>query len=261
MLRIRDEQVQVLRESLTENLEDELFADVKKFFEERYTFLGEARTRAAIRNGIKGAAGYGLTSKRGVAQYVTFMFLTGSHFGENPLYPWARKILVADRHVDEATRAHRLYNGIRRYIRAVRNEQRQFVESILLFPETPLPSSSHTLTGATVEEHLVELLETIAPAHFNNAGEENVRALVRLGVESAARYRITTSEGLSIYVSLMFLLGTGFDRDPQFPWAAEALAPRAEDDFDSAALRLREAALIFRRHASASSAQTLHPRG
>jgi hypothetical protein len=254
MLRIRDEQVHALRDSLTSAVEDELFADVKKFFEERHTYLGDGPTRAAVRYGIERAGGHGFRSKRGLALYVTLMFVLGSHFDENPLYPWVQKNLFADREVDEYTRSHRFYNALRRYLRATRDESGVYLEPIVYFPGTPPQPSSHALSGAALEEHLVALLRTIAPAHFEVAGEDRVRALVRDGVERARAHGLTTAAGLSIYVPLTFLLGTGFDKDLQFPWAAEALKTREGEDPETAAMRLREAALAFRLHASTFAA-------
>lgn len=247
-MRIRQAQIPAIRESLLRAFETELLGDICTYFPERHAFIGEAPTRATIRLGIESAAAHGLHIKRAIAMYVTLMFVVGSHFGESPLYPWARKILFHDRGVTEVTRSHRLYNALRRYIRAVRDENKKYVEPILLFPEAPLLAGSHTLTGAALEERLLERFKAIAPTHVGAAGDGNVRALIRLGAERAARHSIASAEGLSIYVGLTFLLGIDFDRDPQFPWAAEALSPRGDNDFEGAALRLRDAALTFRQH-------------
>lgn len=252
-MRIRKDQVLAFRDPLTQAFETELLGDISTYFPERHTFLGDAHTRATIRLGIDSSRAHGLQIRRGMAMYVTLMFIVGSYFGDNPLYPWARKILVDDRGVDEATRAHRFYNRLRRYLATVRDEDKKYIEPIVLFPEEPLlTTSSQALDGAALEEALLERLKAIAPAHVSAAGDESTRALIRLGVERAAKYRITSAEGLSMFVGLTFLLGLGFDQDPQFPWAAEALSPRADDDVESAVLRLRDAALTFRRHTLAS---------
>lgn len=245
MLRIRDEQVLSLRKSLTADIEDELVDDVKHYFEERITFLGDAQTHAAVRHGIERAAHYGFTSLRGWALYVTLSFVLGSHFDKNPLYPWVHKNLVTDRDLDEKTRTHRFYNALRRYSRATRDEAGVYNEPILYYPETSLPAYS---SDQTVEQYLVTQLEALAQAHFNEAGEDRVRELVRLAIERAAARGIMSAAGLSIYVPLTFLLGVGFDEDPQFPWAIEASIRRETDGPDSVAWRLHEGAIMFRRH-------------
>ena len=51
----------------------------------------------------------------------------------------------------------------------------------------------------------------------------NVRKLIRDSIESAKAYTITTERGVVLYTALAFLLGSGFGKDPQFPWAAKVL--------------------------------------
>jgi len=208
MLRIRDEQVQSLRKSLTQDVEDELFEDVKRYFQERHTALGDAQTRVAVRHGMERAAHYGFTSLRGLALYVTLAFVLGSHFDKNPLYPWAQKNLVTDRDLVETTRTHRFYNALRRYARSTRDETGIYNEPILRYPEEPLPPYT---SDKTVEEYLIEQLRAIAPMFFDEAGEEFVGQLVRLAVQRASERKILSAAGLSIYVPLTFLFGVDFD--------------------------------------------------
>jgi len=245
MLRIRDEQVLSLRKSLKEDVEDELFEDVKRYFKERYSYLGDAQTRAAVRHGMERAAHHDFTSLRGVALYVTLTFVVGGHFDQNPLYPWAQKNLIEDRNLVETTRTHRFYNALRRYARSVRDETGTYNEPILRYPEASLPPYS---SKQTVEEYLVEQIRAIAPMHFDEAGEGLVDDLVHLAMERARTIGILSASGLAIYVPLSFLLGIGFDEDPQFPWASEARIPRPDDGPESIAMRLHTAAIAFRNH-------------
>lgn len=245
MLRIRDEQMQSLRKSLTEDVEDELFEDVKRYFKERHTALGDAQTRVAVRYGMECANHYGFTSLRGLALYVTLAFVLGSHFDKNPLYPWAHKNLVDDRDLIETTRTHRFYNALRRYARSTRDETGIYNEPILRYPETPLPPYT---SNKTVEAYLLEQLQAMAPMQFEEAGAALVEEFVGVAMERAAERKILSVAGLSIYVPLSFLLGVGFDEDPQFPWAIEARRPREDDGPESIALRLHTGAIAFRRH-------------
>jgi hypothetical protein len=117
----------------------------------------------------------------------------------------------------------------------------------LHYPEAPRISSPQA-GGTFVEDHLVEQLRTIALPQFNEAGEDRVRELVRMAIERAGARGIMTSAGLSVYVPLTFLLGVGFDEDPQFPWAIDACMRREGDVPEHAAFRVHEAAIVFRRH-------------
>ncbi len=245
MLRIRDEQVQSLRKSLTADVEDELYEDVKRYFKERHSYLGDAQTRAAVRHGMDRAAHYGFSSLRGWALYVTLAFVLGSHFDKNPLYPWAQKNLIDDQDLVETTRTHRFYNALRRYARSTRDETGIYNEPILRYPENAL---SPYASNQTVEAYLMQQIREMAPAHYAEAGENLVADLVSVAIERAGSRGIMSVSSLSIYVPLTFLLGVGFDEDPQFPWASEACEKRAEDGPESIALRLHHGAIAFRRH-------------
>jgi hypothetical protein len=140
-----------------------------------------------------------------------------------------------------------LYNALRRYLRAARDDSGIYNEPILHYAEA-LNGVQTQATGAFVEDRLVEQFRTIALPQFDEAGEDRVRELIRVAIERAGERGIMTSAALSIYVPLTFLLGVRFDEDPQFPWAIEACAKREGDAPENAAIRLHQGALDFRRH-------------
>ena len=72
-----------------------------------------------------------------------------------------------------------------------------------------------------------------------------MRGLVRLGYENARRQGLSTEPGLMHYVALMFMLGSSFDRDPLYPWAAAVLGDPTLQDAAQKGAALREAALAF----------------
>lgn len=81
----------------------------------------------------------------------------------------------------------------------------------------------HTLVAPLVvhmDEHF--------PNRCFNMDDSQIQQTVELGLERASQYGLLTEREVFLYVSLMFLLGSGFDRDIQLPWAAEILA---KDEF------------------------------
>jgi hypothetical protein len=62
-----------------------------------------------------------------------------------------------------------------------------------------------------------------APKHVKVLGEEGTRAVVRLGIRRASRYGFSATGSVHFFLDLMFLLGSEFDTDPQYPWAGEIL--------------------------------------
>ncbi|MBN1843959.1 MAG: hypothetical protein JW883_16990 [Deltaproteobacteria bacterium] len=59
--------------------------------------------------------------------------------------------------------------------------------------------------------------------HCKVLEEVNIRSAIRYGLKRAKGYGLTTERSVRLYIEMMFLLGSGFDADPQLPWAAEIL--------------------------------------
>jgi hypothetical protein len=73
------------------------------------------------------------------------------------------------------------------------------------------------------EDELVEYLRQFAPKLSEIAGETGVRDAIRLGIDKADEYGLTNRGPTRLYLELMFTLGSGFDTDPQLPWAHRVL--------------------------------------
>ncbi len=83
-----------------------------------------------------------------------------------------------------------------------------------------------TLAGRRFEDGLVaHFFEHFAP-HCNWLGNSRVTEVVRLGVAKAKAYGHESERQVCLFISVMFMLGTHFDEDPQLPWVARTL--RAE---------------------------------
>jgi hypothetical protein len=79
-------------------------------------------------------------------------------------------------------------------------------------------------------EEMVAHLEAFSPALCRTLGHEKLRAIVIDGMARAGRYGLTYRDPIRLFLELCFILGSGFDEDPQYPWAGETL--RGEDFFN-----------------------------
>lgn len=68
-----------------------------------------------------------------------------------------------------------------------------------------------------------EHLQKFFPEHCQNLKADQVRKVIRLGLARAEHYQLVSERDVYLYVSLMFLLGSYFDEDPQLPWVADLL--------------------------------------
>jgi hypothetical protein len=74
------------------------------------------------------------------------------------------------------------------------------------------------------EKSIMESMYKHFPTHCEIIGAPQVRETVLLGIERAGNYDLFAEREVFLYISLMFLLGAGFDRDFQLPWVEMTLA-------------------------------------
>jgi hypothetical protein len=116
MLKIRPEQIAVFSEAEVRKFEDWTLAHVKRFFPRQYATAGEAEIRRRIRDGIKRAAAYGITSKRDVCKFIDVMIMAGPEFESDSRFPWAKEIL--ERGVDSYSKIAALTDYIEPVLRS-----------------------------------------------------------------------------------------------------------------------------------------------
>jgi hypothetical protein len=109
-------------------------------------------------------------------------------------------------------------------------------EQIKAFEETAL---------RRFEDEMVRHLMELAPKHCEAVGEAGVRQVIRLGIKRGAGYGLTNRGPVRFYIDLMIMLGSDFDTDPQYPWAAAILKERELPDQMERADRLFEKSQDF----------------
>jgi hypothetical protein len=73
------------------------------------------------------------------------------------------------------------------------------------------------------EDGMVEYIQGAFPKAYGDLKELRIREIIRVGWDKAQSYGLKSERGVRVYVSLMFLLGSGFDMDQQLPWAKQVL--------------------------------------
>ncbi|MFC1712435.1 hypothetical protein ACFL6S_02135 [Candidatus Poribacteria bacterium] len=230
MLEIRKEQMEVFEQAAVKNFEDRVIEHLEESFPKRCSALGEARVRGIIRYGWEQAKGYGLISERGVCLYVTLIFALGSGFDADPQLPWAAEALKDDNIEDEVARIDEIYDSAEDYFDNVAGDDNEYLDEAL---RRAREESSYDISEPEVESlenRIAGMLNNLFPEKYEYIGEDCVNGLIQLGIESTKRYDITSERGVAIYIGLMFILGSGFDNDPQFPWAEMILNDEAITD-------------------------------
>jgi len=97
-------------------------------------------------------------------------------------------------------------------------------------------------TAEDFEGRVIKFLKNAFPGRCRSLGNEGIREVVRYGARAAARYGFTRENDQYQFVELIFLLGSKFDQNPNFPWAQAILHDSRENDSSAKMAQLRQAA-------------------
>ncbi|HRF61751.1 MAG TPA: hypothetical protein PK708_02445 [Candidatus Competibacter sp.] len=277
MLVMRKSQMEAFEHVAAQRFAEGLLDHFQTFFPQHAAVLGNAQLQRALRYSLQRAESRGLGTERAVYLYIALMFMLGSGFDEDPQLPWAAREVEAEKaapSTPEGTagagvaetepaktadgavsakedaplqetadaRIERLYGHAMLFLDKAVGPSNEFLrQTLVVFSQ---PQVFEGLPAAPSFGHrLLLLLQMLTPEKYRALGEGPLRNLVRYGYENAKRYGITTEPGIMNYVALAFMLGSGFDRDPLYPWAAAALSDPGQIDPTQRGALLREAAL------------------
>lgn len=74
----------------------------------------------------------------------------------------------------------------------------------------------------------VKHISEFTPAHFEALGYAAIREIVTMAIDRAKGYGLTKRGPVILFVEMMFLFGSFFDKDPQYPWIEEILSETDE---------------------------------
>ena len=274
MLVMRPSQMEVFEQVATQRFEAGLLEHLRTFFPEQAAALSPAQRNQVLRYGLQRAKSRGLQTERGLYRYLALMFLLGSGFDEDPQLAWMPPLQPPTPPSEGAQapespqvagtsatpppthskaepapetpdiRIEAGYTQAMAFLDRTVGPNNEFLQqtlSVLRHPQVfeglpAAPSFGH---------RVLLLLQSLAPEKYQALNEEALRALVRSGYEAAKRYGVSTELGMMNYLALAFVLGSSFDQDPLYPWAAAVLNDPAVSDPVKKGQALREAALNY----------------
>jgi hypothetical protein len=96
---------------------------------------------------------------------------------------------------------------------------------------------------AAFENEMVAHSKDFSPRLCEVIGEEQLRVAIRRAMGRAGGHGLTERGPVRLFIELMFLFGSDFDTDPQYPWAAKFL--QSSEDQMQRAERLYERTLDY----------------
>lgn len=216
MLKIRKEQYEELGKVTLKRFEDEMVEHLQKFFPKYHEIYGEPLIRKVIQCGTEHAEIYGFLTKRDTPLFIDLMLLLGSHFDQDPQYPWATEILKDQSVENPIEKADKLYDRALKYLDEAAGKENEYLgRALLRIREIPFQDYS--------KGSVASLLQEIWPQKYKVLGGLILNALIENGNQSAREHDMTSKQGEAVMTVLKYLLGSSFDKDPQFTWANKIL--------------------------------------
>src|SRR6202035_4045674 len=148
----------------------------------------------------------------------------GSNFDDDPQLPWAIAIL-ADTVSPQSQRIDQLHREGWEFGLRIETDFQPPVGSsvapsfVQLMSEIQQQSMNAVPSqgGEPIAREISRRLNLLFPAKYGLTGDQMILELGKQAVGKAMRYGIMNPRGIWLLFALMFVLGAGFDSDPQFP--------------------------------------------
>lgn len=220
MLLIRNAQMEALRRQTLARFDKQLVQHFMHFYPIECRLAGgESQILRLVQRGRRRAESHGYMTQGEVALYVGLIFMLGSDFDRDPQLPWAAAQIDDTSIADPTARIRRVYGTAVEYLRTTAGDNTRHIMRAMFRIRAHDFSTASDSTGEQRENELRDLLNRLYPEKYTFQGETATRSLIRHGIESAARYGIISNAGIIVLVTLMFMLGSGCDRDLLYPWA------------------------------------------
>ena len=115
---IRQTQMEAFSRVEIRKFEDWMINHLTQFFPAQCMALGNTQVRAMIQDGIKRAAGYGITTQRDVCKFIDLMIVVGRDFDCDGRNAWAGTILSAEQ--EPGSKIRTLHATALHYLRSLR---------------------------------------------------------------------------------------------------------------------------------------------
>ncbi len=224
MLTLLKRQALRFQEAQGFRFEDEAVEHVKKFFEKHYRVHGEKRIREVVGFAVRRAGVYKLTTERSICLYLDMMLIAGSNFDTDVQLPWVGEILNDPTIVEQEARIDLLVDEVMTFTRMAHSHGIYLNKALLEVCRDDLfriVTDPPAMDG--FEPAMATHFRRLFPRKCEALGSRNLQCGIQHSLRTAPTYGITAPHGLAAYSLLTFLLGSGFDDDPQLPWASETL--------------------------------------
>lgn len=222
MLTLRPDQLQSLEQDRILSFELEMSEHARAFSPRHCEILGQSGVRAVVQLAMQRSQRHGFTYRGPIRLFLELVFMLGSDFDTDPLFPWAAEILADRKIPDQMGRADRLYHRSGEYFDETAGPKsllaRRALHALGRAREESLP-----VGGSTFATAMIARFERIYPEKCRYVGEPALRKMVERAVQMASELNLGTDAGAVLVSALTFTVGHGFASDPCLPWIKKTL--------------------------------------
>ncbi len=243
MLVIRNDQREIFQDIL--GFETATLEHLREFFPLPYEMLGEDQIRKIVQYGAERAEKYGFWGRREKCLYICAMMLLGSDFDKDFQLPWVPKLLKENHNRDSIERVELMYDEILVYLDRVAGLNNELmIRAMKKIREIRIQDLIES-SNVSFELEIKNLLAEIYPEKSKYQGSSVMDELVQSGIKCSKEYGLTSYRSVVVYTTMMFMLGSRFDDDLQFPWAYRTLNDSSIKDQNLKTQRLYKIAMML----------------
>ena len=242
MLTIRDAQLDVLSRQPRVRFEADLARHVRRYFPHE---CERGDVAGFVRMGIQRAAAHGFDAQVDTALYLNLMAMLGAEFDEDPQIPWAARGLDDPSIPSPSARLNGVYDRAVAFLESACGRKNLYLVRAKLRIRRQEFDSLNKYRWNALPPVLAGFLEGIYPQKAARSGESAMKDLTLHAAETARNRGVATGRAAGIHALHMFMLGSGYERDPFYPWAAEILDAGGAGPVDARFDHMLEASLAY----------------
>lgn len=221
MLRLVTPQMDTLASAAQAGFEREMVAHARQFAPRHCAHLDDEVLMGFVRTALQRASDLDFRRRGPMRLYLELMLLFGSDFDSDPALAPVFSGLALGEGDDEMSRADEICGRASRFLDLTAGPEGEYALAAASRFAQQRPEELY-LSRDYFERELMGRLQMLHPQHFAVVAPQGLRALVTRAAETARRFPVQGGAGLVLFAQFAFLLGHGFETDPQFPWLQAA---------------------------------------